>query len=230
MLICNIGNQHFGSFERAKELIKAANDSGADLIKSYALSPNQIGPLDKEFYEMCCFCFEEYIELIEYAKGLGNDLFFELHGPMHESILFHQTWRSVTSFDFNNIRARISDLDKDTSIVSIGPNLFPPNLIFSNIMHSMERLSSDPHFNRINILKRIYNKNIGFSDKTIGIDACIIANDIHGCVILEKNLTLEKGVLFKGKLIEENIYSVFPDQFERLANQLMVFKEDLILH
>lgn len=230
MLICNIGNQHFGSFEKAKELIKIANESGADLIKSYALSPNQIGPLDKEFYEMCCFCFDEYVELIEYAKGLGNDLFFELHGNSHESILFHQSWRSVTSLDYNNTRACNADLDKETSIFSIPSDIFPPNLKYSNVMHSMDKIAEDPQFYRIDILKKIYNRNIGFSDKTIGIDACITANDIHNCMIIEKNLTIEKGVLFKGKVIEETVYSSLPNQFEQLANQLMIFKEDLVLH
>lgn len=230
MLICNIGNQHFGSFEKAKELIKVANESGADLIKSYALSPNQIGPLDKEFYEMCSFSFDEYVELVEYTRSLGNDLFFELHGPMHESLLFHQNWRSVTHREFNRVDSFVSDIDKDTSIVSIGSEIFPPTFLFANIMHSMDTRSDNPQLERIEILRKIYRRNIGFADKTIGIEACIAANDIHQSIIIEKNLTLEKGILFKGKVIEETVYSVLPDQFEILANQLMIFKEDLVLH
>ncbi|HLP81123.1 MAG TPA: N-acetylneuraminate synthase family protein [Nitrosomonas sp.] len=230
MLIANIGNQHFGSFEKAKELITLANDSGADLIKGIAASFSECSPLDRDFYEMCSFSFEEYTELIEYARSIGNDLFFEITGHAHQSLLFHQQWQAVTERDFNRSNVFISDLDKETSIVSIGAELFPPILLKANIMHSMNRLSENPRFERIDILKRIYGRNIGYADKTIGIDACMKANDIYQSVIIEKHITLEKGVLFKGKPIEETIYSILPGEFERLSNQLMVFKEDTVLH
>lgn len=230
MLIANIGNQHFGSFEKAKELIKISNGSGADLIKGIASSFSECAPGDREFYEMSSFSFDEYVELIEYAKSLGNDLFFEITGHSHQSLVFHQQWQSVTERDFNRPNSFISDLDKETSLVSIGVELFPPVLLKANIMHSMTTLSDDSKFERIEILKKIYGRNIGYSDKTIGIDACIMANDIHQSVIIEKHITLEKGILFRGKPIEETIYSVLPKDFENLANQLMVFKEDLILH
>lgn len=230
MLIANIGNQHFGNLERAKQLIKAANDHGADLIKSYAITPNYNGPLEKEFYEMCSFCFEEYCELIEYARSIGNDLFFELHGKSNQTLLLYQQWRSILATELNSETSYISDYDKETSFVSIGKELFPPIMIQANIMHSMDQMNSDPELHRIEILRKIYHRNIGFADKTIGIDACIAANDLYNSVIIEKNLTIEKGILFKGKMIDETVYSVMPNKFDELANRLMVFKEDLILH
>ena len=230
MLIANIGNQHFGNLKKAKELISVANDSGADLIKCYAITPNFEGSLDRDFYEMCSFCFDEYTELLEYAKMLDNDLFYEIYGTANESLLFHQAWRSVTDYDLNKKNLFMSELDKETSLVLIGKELFPPMFLNANIIHSMESLSEDPNLDRIEILKRIYNRNVGYSDKTIGIEACIKANDIHNSNIIEKNITLEKGILFKGKTIEENIYSVLPRQFEDLATKLMVFKEDTVLH
>lgn len=230
MLIANIGNQHFGSFERAKDLIKAAHEHGADLIKSYAITPHHNGPLEREFYEMCSFSFEEYCELIEYSRSIGNDLFFELHGKSNETLLLYQNWRSVLASDLNSQNAYVSDYDKDTCFVAIGQELFPPTMLTANIMHSMDKFGAAPDFNRIEILKKIYNRNIGFCDRTIGIDACITANDLYNSIIIEKNLTLEKGVLFKGKMIEETIYSVQPKKFEELSNRLMVFKDDLVLH
>jgi len=223
MLIANIGTQHFGNLSKAKELIKVANNSGADLIKSIALAPNFDGLIDRDYYEMCSFCFDEYIELIEYTKSLGNDLFFEIYGTLNESLLYHQSWRSVTTYDLNKSNNFMSDLDKETSIVSIGSELFPPPFINANIMHTMEKISDNPNLERINILKKIYNRNIGYSDKTIGIEACITANDIYNSNIIEKHITLEKGILFKGRTIEANIYSIIPRQFEDLANTLMVF-------
>ena len=230
MLIANIGNQHFGNLKRAKELISAANDSGADLIKCYAITPNFDGPLDRDFYEMCSFSFDEYVELIDYAKALNNDLYYEIYGTINESLLFHQSWRSITDYDLNKKECFMSELDKETSLVLIGKDLFPPMFLNANIIHSMETISDNPNLERIEVLKKIYNRNIGYSDKTIGINACIKANDVHNSNIIEKCITLEKGILFKGKTIEENIYSVLPEQFEELANKLMVFKEDTVLH
>lgn len=230
MLICNIGNQHFGSLDRAKELIKIAHECGADLIKSYAISFQECDPNKRTYYEMCSFGYDEYLELLEYAREVGNDLFFEITGQVHQSLLFHQQWRSLTYYDFNKTGTFVSDIDKDSSIAFLGNELFPPNLMKANIIHSLDKLSNDPNLERINILKKIYNRNIGYADKTIGIDSCLKANDVYNCTIIEKHLTLEKGVLFNGKPIEETIYSVLPKEFERLSNSLMVFKEDLILH
>lgn len=230
MLICNIGNQHFGSFDRAKELIKTANECGADLIKSHAISFQECDPNKRIFYEMCSFGYDEYLELIEYAREIGNDLFFEIEGSHNQSLLFHQQWRSLTYYDFNKNGSFVSDLDKENSIAFLGSDLFPPNLTKANITHSLDKLANDPNLERINILKKIYNRNVGYSDKTIGIDACIKANDIYNSNIIEKHMTLEKGILFNGKPIEETIYSVLPGEFEKLSSALMVFKEDLILH
>lgn len=230
MLIANIGNQHFGNLIRAKELIKAANDHGADLIKSYAITPNYEGSQEREFYEMCSFTYEEYLELIEYARSIGNDLFFQLHGTLNQSLLFHQEWRCIGEIDFNNKTTYISDIDKESSFALIGNDLFPPSLINANIIHSMSKLSSDTNLDRIEILRKIYNRNIGFRDKSVGINACLIANDLYNSIIIEKNLCLEKGILFKGKMLDETIYSVMPSLFDQLANQLMTFREDIILH
>lgn len=230
MLICNIGNQHFGSLDRAKELIKIAHDCGADLIKARAISFQECDPNKRSYYEMCSFGYDEYLELIEYAREIGNDLFYEIEGSHNQSLLFHQQWRAITAYDFNKNNALFSELDKDTSIAYIGNDLFPPVLTKAIITHSLDRLHEDPKLERINILKKIYNRNIGYSDKTIGIDACIKANDIYNSNIIEKHMTLEKGILFNGKPIEETIYSVLPDEFEKLSSVLMVFKEDLILH
>ena len=195
MLIANIGNQHFGNLKRAKELISAANDSGADLIKCYAITPNFEGPLDRDFYEMCSFSFDEYVELIDYAKALNNDLYYEIYGTINESLLFHQSWRSITDYDLNKKECFMSELDKETSLVLIGKDLFPPMLLNANIIHSMETISDNPNLERIEVLKKIYNRNIGYSDKTIGINACIKANDVHNSNIIEKCITLEKGNL-----------------------------------
>lgn len=228
MLIANIGLQHFGSLEKAKELIRVSNDSGADLIKGIAVHPLYTGPMDIEFYEMTHFVFDEYIELIDYAKSIGNDLFFDIYGNQNESLNICQSWASIHSENID--RYKTSEIDKDNVLVFIDNSIFPPALFNANIIYTMDSLSENANLERINILKKVYNRNIGYKDKTIGIKNCIIANDEYHCLIIEKNITLEKGILFKGKIIEENVYSCLPNQFEDLANNLMLFKEDIILH
>lgn len=228
MLIANIGLQHFGSLEKAKELIKLSNDSGADLIKGTAINSLYHGPMDREFYEMTSFSFDEYIELIDYAKSIGNDLLFDIYGNQNESLNIYQSWSSIHSENLD--RYKLEEIDKDNILVFIDNNIFPPVLFKANIIYTMDSLSDNPNLERIEILRKVYNRNIGFKDKTIGIKNCIKANDEYHCLIIEKNITLEKGILFKGKTIEENIYSCLPKQFEELANNLMVFKEDIILH
>jgi hypothetical protein len=187
-----------------------------------------MGPIDKEYYEMTSFGFDEYIELIEYAKSIGNDLFFDIYGNQHESLNLYQTWSSIHSENID--RYRLEDMDKENILIFIDNNVFPPVLFKANIIYTMDNLSENPSLERIEVLRKVYGRNIGYKDKTIGIQNCIKANDEYHCLIIEKHITLEKGILFKGKVIEETIYSALPRQFEELANNLMVFKEDLVLH
>jgi len=120
MLIAEIGNNALGSMTKAKELIRVAMESGADLVKSQAFSAKDIkGSMDHSFYQMCEFSFDEYVELLHYAKDIGVPMFYSIFSREFEDLSYHQHWHktagSQTKLGFKNLLKR----DVRSMIVSI---------------------------------------------------------------------------------------------------------------
>ena len=81
--IAEFSNMHGGDFEHAKDLIRAACDAGADVVKGQAYdNPQAIidmgGSMPLEFYQQCMFTVDQYLELIEFGKQIGIDVFFTI--------------------------------------------------------------------------------------------------------------------------------------------------------
>jgi sialic acid synthase len=90
-VIAEIGHNHQGSLEKAKELFIAAQKAGADAVKLQKRdnktlftkeaydkpydNPNSFGATYGEHREHLEFGWEEYVELNKFAEGLGLDFF-----------------------------------------------------------------------------------------------------------------------------------------------------------
>src|SRR3990167_6920098 len=98
MIIAAVDNNHFGCMYRAKELIAAAHESGADLIKMQAFHPQDMrsGSMPLEFYAQCAFSVDQCLELIEYARRIRNDLFFSILSRGFLDVRRAQTWISIS--------------------------------------------------------------------------------------------------------------------------------------
>ena len=75
-IIAEIGWNHMGDMELAKEMITAANDSGADIVKTQTFDVRRLkeGPWDtdgrREIYEKAQLNLEQYIELRDYCNKI----------------------------------------------------------------------------------------------------------------------------------------------------------------
>ena len=98
MLIAEIGNNHFGSMEKAKELIRVAKECGADVVKGQAFLAKDLttGSMHHEFYEMCSMNLDQNIELFSYAYTIGIDMFFSVFSDGFEELERLQKYKKIS--------------------------------------------------------------------------------------------------------------------------------------
>jgi len=174
-IIAEIGNNYFGSESKAREMIKAAHESGADYIKLQAINPSVVkGSMDKSFYEKVAFNKSVYESLFEYGKMIGAKVFFSSFGiEIHSGDFIKVSGSQFKTFSVN----KLSGLNIDKTIISI------PNVSDDEIKEKKEFLSkmsvmfvSDylPKDNIVNLSPiprylKLLKKPIGYSDHSIGI-------------------------------------------------------------
>ena len=213
-LIAEIGNNHGGSIKTAKKMIYEAHNSGADAVKlQYILPENLVHPSEKlrvKQLKKLCLTKKEIVELYRFSKKKKIQLFASIF-DIYELSFFNkfQKFFKIASGDnnFDEMFKRISKFRKPT-FISTGflsekevKNLnskifkywdkkFAKNNIC--IMHCISKYPTDQKdLNLLFINKMSDNLIKGFSDHSIGINACLAAN-ILGAKVIEKHFTLNK--------------------------------------
>lgn len=221
MLIAEIGNCHFGDFEKAKLLVKTAHECGADLIKGQAFRAEDIhgGSMPLDFYRMCAFSVGQYLELIDYARSLGNDMFYSIFSRGMEAIAQRQSWRKVAGSQTKAGHLSMAD-DSDNLIVSVPIGAPVPRFKRAAVLHVSEYLTTVPHLWHIETLAEHIGHPAGYSDHTIGIETAVIARRDFGANVIEKHFCLEKHVEYKGVVFRDTQHGATPHEFTALAREL----------
>lgn len=202
-------------------MIRIAHRCGADLIKGQAFRAEDIrgGSMPLEFYKQCEFTIEEYLELIEYARFMENDMFYSIFSPGMEEIEKVQSWRKIAGSQTRNGGLTMKD-DADNLIVSVPVAASVPKFKRATVLHVSEYLTSHPNLWHIQTLTEHTGQQAGYSDHTMGIDACLRARELLDAVVIEKHFCLEKNVSFKGVVFRDTQHGATPDEFRRLAKEL----------
>lgn len=223
MLIAELGNNHFGSIKRFKTLIKAAHESGADLIKGQAFIPKDIhGSMPREFYEDCYMSPEQCIELIDYARDLGNDLFFSVFSNGFEKVSLYQKWHKIAGSQTRAGRAGIQQ-DLENVIISVPRDVKVEKLHqfkFAEVLHVSDYLTTEPQLEQILVLSDwLDGRSVGYSDHTIGIGYASLAYRQFGAEVIEKHFCLKNSEQYRptGTMFRDTIHGVTPSEFEKLA-------------
>jgi sialic acid synthase SpsE len=221
VLIAEISNTHFGSIKKAKELIRAAHESGADLIKAQAFRAKDIksGSMPVSFYEECAMQLTEYLELIEYARSIGNDLFYSIFSNGFQTLSMKQNWHKIAGSQTREGKAD-EHSDVDNMIISI------PGDVDLKTLHKFEKAevlyvspyqAKDPHLVHIDRISRWLGRSVGYSDHTVGIDWCVKAIELYNVNIIEKHFCLNNYETYGQHTYRDTIFGVRPKQFEKLA-------------
>ena len=217
IVIAEIGNNHGGDFTAALELIEAAAESGADLVKFQTYVPEHLAGGDTRrlgFLRQCQLSFSDLERLAAHANDVGVEWF-------------------STAFDIDSLK-RLSQFQKIFKIASCDNNFFPlmdciaglgrPVILstgLSDLQATAEAVNritvgceedkspspvallhcvssyptplEEAGLSSIAILREKFPEcEVGYSDHTLGIEAAIYAV-AAGARIVEKHFTLDKS-------------------------------------
>lgn len=206
-IIAEIGNNHEGDVQKAYSMVLEARRCGvnavkfqAGLAKDFARSKDDIPK-----YEKYVLPLSDFIGLAEYAKSLSLDVIFSIWSEEYNSLALIET--------YHKIPARLCDekhikyYDSYKTLVSIpytnsekeykSKLLGLKRIMFNSIpLYCVSEYPTlMPRLENINIIREVFkdSRPIGYSDHTIGVDACIAAVKIYKTKYIEKHFTLDKN-------------------------------------
>lgn len=227
-IIAEIGVNHNGDMALAKQIIKAAADSGADCVKfqtwraeefmadhdheyEYTSEGKVIREKMYEMFKRLELPLEWHKELFDYARSLGlvpltsvadpicaqaaieagakalklasEDL---INYPLLEYVAAQKLPLALSTgmADENEIREAKNILERHDKL---------QNTVFLHCVSLYPVEDHEAHLLRMKAMSEITNNLIGYSDHTIGPEACVAAVALGACV-LEKHFTFDKNL------------------------------------
>ena len=243
-LIAEIGLNHNGSFDLAKELIHQAAEAGAGFVKFQKRSPVDLamasfldapfekrpalGKTQREVRDRLELSLEEYISLREYAESLGLILFASAFDIPSLEFL-RQAGVSIIKVASHSIThgpllEKIAEYEMPV-ICSFGGTTENERdqafeILNGNPLVILHCVSAYPtpdnliKLDTIKYLKERYGVPIGFSSHEEGIDYSVAAA-ILGASMIERHFTLHRSMIG----LDHSI-SLTPDEFMEMAEKI----------
>jgi sialic acid synthase SpsE len=235
-LIAEIGWNHMGNINLAKEMILAAKKSGANICKFQAWSEKNLksGAWDedgrREIYKKANLNSDQFKELykfcgsnnIKFCTSIFNIKDFELFQeldcelikiPSHEVYNLELIKEAVKRYKYVLISLGAC---KWSEVIKIKEN-------FLNIipMHCVSSYPLEPkmaNFPKMQEIKKLFN-NFGYSGHYSGIEDAIIAI-VEGATYIEKHFTIDKNL--PGR---DNKFALLPEEFKKISDFINIFHE-----
>jgi N,N'-diacetyllegionaminate synthase len=210
-IIAEIGNNHEGSFHRAKKLVVEAAKAGVSAVKFQTFQAEYyINKTDKKRFKRLKkyeLTKKNFIYLSELSRDLNLKFIstpFDLDSASFLSKIVDIFKISSGDNNYYDLIKQISGFGKKV-IISLGlANMkevlmlvkflskinLKKNSILMHCVSSYPVLNEEANLNSINFLKNKLKMNIGYSDHTIGLMAPIVAY-CFGATIIEKHFTLD---------------------------------------
>ena len=237
-VIAEIGNNHEGRIDAARELVAAAKSCGVDAVKFQAITPRKLVSADQteRLHQLDRLCLDvaELRSLSMYAEDQGLICFSSIFDiDMIDEISSIQNIHKISSGDntYYDLVRKIGSLNQ-RCIVSTGGLSFaqmekvkeiflsvnknPANLA---LLHCVSRYPTDPAEAQLSMIEKMQLRfpeiMIGYSDHTKGIKASIIAASL-GARIIEKHFTLDHNY----SDFRDHQLSADPIEMKTLVDQL----------
>ena len=212
LIVGEIGNNHEGCFETAKKLINMAAKAGVDAVKFQTYKTEKFILINdkKNFkkFKKFEFSFSQFRKLKSYAN--------------QKKLLFISSALDLESASFlikNSDAIKVASSDNDFSLLykkilkSKKPLIISTGFLNSNDINNLIRKLAKIRRSNITVLhcvscyptekkevnlssirnmKNNFGVEYGYSDHTIGVEACLCAASL-GARIIEKHITLDKN-------------------------------------
>ena len=240
-VIAEIGINHNGDFQIAKDLIKIAKEAGANAVKfqkrdlnlvytsDYLLESRESpwGNTQRDQKEGLEFSEDQYISIDSYCKDLGIDWFASAWDINSQKFLgnFDCKYNKVASamIVYEDLLEEIAKQRRHTFIstgMSTIKNIDRAVEIFKNhecefeLMHCVSTYpmkDEDANLNVINTLRDRYNCDVGYSGHEVGLSISFAAAAM-GITCLERHITLSRAMYGS-----DQSASIEPEAFRRLV-------------
>jgi sialic acid synthase SpsE len=208
---------------KACELIHAAKESGADLVKGQAFRAKEMliyGSMNEKFYTDCELEYKDYVALIEYGKKIGIDVFFTVVSPGFSSLYQKQKYQKIHAQSF--AKKSISSIHNNSNVI-ISTNTYRPGMTKLHRcrwMYATEYLKpiDDKAYDKLS-LDCNFEINFGISHHGETDDLIDFINKSKGYIpIIEKHFFLGDHIHDSdGQVYRDCLHSATPKQFEKLA-------------
>jgi sialic acid synthase SpsE len=238
-IIAEIGINHNGEYEVAKEMVQAAADAGADGVKFQLWEAHELS-VDRETIELLQqwkLNTGELERLAALAGELGVDFFASVFDSksIKQLIKLDAPIIKIASCDVTNLPLLRDAAQKDQPIImSTGMATMSEvatavetvqnehnELCLLHCISSYPVDIEDLNLRAIDTLRSAFNLPVGFSDHTKGIVAPLLAVT-RGATILEKHFTLDKTM--EGP---DQTLSAEPAEFSKMVTKIRSVEEGL---
>lgn len=232
-IIAEIGWNHLGDMELAKEMILAAKNSGSNYAKFQTWSVDRLksGIWDsdgrREIYKKAELSVENHKELINYCNEVSISFLSSVFSISDAQLLVDLNCKEVKipSFESRNIELiEFCDKNFEKVFMSTGTSNFEEitnsvKLFNNSELYLMHCVSMYPcnyenaNLNKMIGLMKLHNR-VGYSDHIQGVESAKIAIGEGACVI-EKHFTINNDL--PGR---DNKFAILPDDLKDLTNYI----------
>jgi sialic acid synthase SpsE len=216
-IIAEIGNNHEGNFNTAKKLIKAAASTGVDAVKFQTFITDDFVSLDHPSYERLKkfeFTHQQFLKLKKFANKqqlnfISTPLDFLSANFLKKNCKIIKIASGDNNFydlinvflDFKKKLIISTGMMNDANVEKLikfilkkkGDKFLKNNL---SLLHCISSYPAEDKSLNLMSIKYLADKykdiNIGYSDHSVGYDACVTAV-AHGARIIEKHFTLNNN-------------------------------------
>ena len=217
-VIAEIGWNHCGDMQLAKQMAKAAQKSGATYAKYQTWSVNRLKPGSwdndgrRQIYEKAELSRENHIELINYCNKIGIKFLSSVFSINDAELLVELGCKEVKIPSFESGTSTFNEIEHSTTFM---------NTADWYILHCVSTypcLPTQANLLRMNRLKDL-GFEVGYSDHIQGIESAKVAIG-EGARVVEKHFTINNNL--PGR---DNKFAILPRQMEDLTNFIKLREE-----
>lgn len=203
-IISELCGQWGGSVRKAEQMMLQSKMAGADAVKVQLWDTYKMPGENRERWEYLSMSRDDYERLFTYADWLNIDFFastfdskrFKWVKGSRKKVPFHKIASSLLKWDLTESARQVDKSELTLCSLGCWPNDGSRPFPEGSPVHYMHCLSIYPHTldqALENMPERFEGDMLGYSDHSIGIDACKNAV-MRGARIIEKHFTLNKGL------------------------------------
>ena len=229
-IIAELGENHLGDMERARQMVIAAAEAGADIVKCQSFLASEVNPSDpeREWFAQVQLSDEMHRELQQLAQrhrvsflsapfSLNRARFLCEELGLRSIKVASSEMLNFPLLDYLDSRAQtvylstgMATLEEIAAAVKRLPNV--TELFILHCVTAYPAEDGEANLQAIPVLKRRFPEwGIGYSDHTRGILAPAAAAALGACVI-EKHFTLDKTL--PGT---DHVCSAEPEEFKQMV-------------